>query len=529
MGGPHDGQGDRALREDVARAESALRQSEQRFRTVVQGAPDGVAILRGPLILYLNPRAARLLGLKQPEDGYGRPITEFLHPDDVAIAGERIGGLMRTGEPLDGAFEYRSRSLDGRDLTVEISSILIDFDGGRAVLAFARDVTDRKAMQARLAQADRLAALGMLSAGVAHEINNPLAYVLLNLELIVRDLEKGDPIDRAQLLNRLQEARHGGERVATIVRDLKSFAREDENARWPVELGTVLDSALNVVGSEIAKRGRVARRFTDIPPVEGIAARLEQVFVNLLLNAAQALPEGAPLQHEVGITATHDADFVQIEVSDTGAGMTDEVKARIFDPFFTTKPAGVGTGLGLPICLGIVTAHGGTLEAKSTPGQGSTFTVRLKRYHGDFRSRERTASTPDTNGGRVLIIDDDVAVGRTLRLALEEEHQITVVTNATDALRALRGAEGGGDFDAVLCDLLMPGMTGAELFTLARRELPHLAPRFIFMSGGYWAQGEASPTGSQPVLEKPFNLDQVRAVLKDVVSRSRGQASRAAR
>src|SRR6187455_2173801 len=133
MGGPHEGQDDKALRDDVARA---LRESEERFRSVVQGAPDGVAILRGQRILYLNPRAARLLGLEKPEDGYGRGITEFLHPDDVAIAGERIGGLMRTGEPLDGAFEYRSRSADGRELTVEISSILIDFDGGRAVLAF---------------------------------------------------------------------------------------------------------------------------------------------------------------------------------------------------------------------------------------------------------------------------------------------------------------------------------------------------------------------------------------------------------
>jgi len=181
MGGPEDEEGDRALREDVARAETALRESEQRFRTVVQGAPDGVAILRGPIILYLNPRAARLLGVKTPEDGYGRPITEFLHPDDIAVAGQRIGRLMRTGEPLDGAYEYRSRSLDGRELTVEISAIPIDFDGGRAVLAFARDVTERKAMQTRLAQADRLAALGMLSAGVAHQINNPLAYALLNL------------------------------------------------------------------------------------------------------------------------------------------------------------------------------------------------------------------------------------------------------------------------------------------------------------------------------------------------------------
>ena len=126
MGGPEDGQGDRALREDVARAETALRESEQRFRTVVQGAPDGVAILRGPIILYLNPRAARLLGLTQPEDGYGRPISEFLHPDDAAIAGERIGRLMRTGEALDGAFEYRSRSLDGRELTTEESKLLAE-------------------------------------------------------------------------------------------------------------------------------------------------------------------------------------------------------------------------------------------------------------------------------------------------------------------------------------------------------------------------------------------------------------------
>jgi len=528
MGGPQDGQGDRALREDVARAETALRESEQRFRTVVQGAPDGVAILRGPIILYLNPRAARLLGLTQPEDGYGRPISEFLHPEDAAIAGERIGSLMRTGAPLDGAFEYRSRSHDGRELTVEISSILIDFDGGRAVLAFARDVTERKAMQARLAQADRLAALGMLSAGVAHEINNPLAYALLNIELMMRDLEKGGDIDRTQLLTRLREARHGGERVATIVRDLKSFAREDDNVRWPVELGTVLDSALNVVGSEITKRGRVARRFSNVPAVEGIAARLEQVFVNLLLNAAQALPEGAVAQNEVSVAAEHDADFVRITVSDTGVGMTEEVMKRIFDPFFTTKPAGVGTGLGLPICQGIVTAHGGTLEVSSDPGKGSTFTVKLKRYKGDFRSREQSPSTPGVTGGRILVIDDDVAVGRTLRHALEEEHEVTVVVNAADALKALESPE-GASFDAILCDLLMPGMTGAELFTIARRDLPDLASRFIFMSGGYWAQGEASPTGSQPVLEKPFNLEQVRAVLKDVVNRSRRRSVRVER
>ncbi|HTQ04806.1 MAG TPA: ATP-binding protein [Polyangiaceae bacterium] len=511
-------EGERALREDVARAETALRASEERFHTVVHGAPDGVAILRGPTILYLNPRAARLLGLARPEDGYGRPITDFMHADDAGIAAGRIRELLRTGKPHDTAYEYRSRSLDGRELVVEISSIIIDFDGGRAVLAFARDVTERKAMQARLAQADRLAALGMLSAGVAHEINNPLAYVLMNLELMGRELSKGGPVDTQALLSRLREARHGGERVATIVRDLKTFAREDQAVRWPVQLESVLDAALNVVSGEIAKRGRIVRDYGSIPVVEGIAARLEQVFVNLLSNAAQALPDGEPWRHEVGLRVTHDADFVYVSVRDTGVGMTEAVKRHIFDPFFTTKPAGVGTGLGLPICQGIVLAQGGSIEVASTPGEGSTFTVKLRRWTGAVDEAQPEARGPEASRGRILIVDDDAAVGRTLRLALEEDHEITVVGGGREALALLR-TEAGAAYDAVLCDLLMPGMTGAELFTLLRAERPEVARRFIFMSGGYFAGDDTPSTGGQPVLEKPFNLEQVRAVLRDVVGR----------
>ncbi len=517
--GAREDEGERTLREDVARAETALRASEERFRTVVHGAPDGVAILRGPTILYLNPRAARLMGLVRPEDGYGRPITDFIHPDDGAIAAERIRDLLRTGQPHDAAYEYRSRSLDGRELVVEISSILIDFDGGRAVLAFARDVTERKAMQARLAQADRLAALGMLSAGVAHEINNPLAYVLMNLELMSRELAKGGPIDTQTLLSRLREARHGGERVATIVRDLKTLAREDQAVRWPVQLENVLDAALNVVGGEIAKRGRIVRDYGSIPAVEGIAARLEQVFVNLLSNAAQALGDDELWRNEVALRVTDDRDFVYVSVSDTGVGMTDAVKRHIFDPFFTTKPAGVGTGLGLPICQGIVLAHGGSIEVTSTPGAGSTFTVKLRRWTGTVGEAQPEARGPDASRGRVLIVDDDAAVGRTLRLALEDDHEITVVGGGKEALGVLRTGEHGTGYDAVLCDLLMPGMTGGELFSIVREELPELARRFIFMSGGYFAGDEAPSTGSQPVLEKPFNLEQVRAVLRDVVGR----------
>jgi PAS domain S-box-containing protein len=518
--GRREEEGDRALREDVARAETALRASEERFRTVVHGAPDGVAILRGPIILYLNPRAARLFGLARPEDGYGHPITDFLHPEEQAVATARIRELLRTGRAHDAPYEYRSRSRDGRELIVEVSSILIDFDGGPAVLGFARDVTERKAMQGRLAQADRLAALGMLSAGVAHEINNPLAYVLLNLELMKRELAKGEAVDRNSLLGRLAEALHGAERVATIVRDLKTFAREDQGVRWPVELEAVLDAAVNAVSGEIEKRGRVTRNYARVPTVEGIAARLEQVFVNLLLNAAQALDDAEPAKSEVAVSASSDADWVYVNVRDTGVGMTDEIRRHIFDPFFTTKAPGVGTGLGLPICQGIVGAHGGTLEVTSAPGAGSTFTVKLRRFHGAVGAQQPEQEAQAGARGRILIVDDDKAVGRTLRLALEQDHDVTVVASGPEALDVLRETAADGRYDAVLCDLLMPGMTGSELFTIAKKERPDVARRFIFMSGGYFAASEGAATGDQPILEKPFTLEQVRAALRDVVARS---------
>jgi CheY-like chemotaxis protein/anti-sigma regulatory factor (Ser/Thr protein kinase) len=339
---------------------------------------------------------------------------------------------------------------------------------------------------------------------------------------------RGGAVDSALLLSRLKEARHGGERVATIVRDLKTLAREDQAVHWPVQLDAVLEAAINTVGKHLTERGRITRDYRDVPVVEGIAARLEQVFVNLLSNAAQALPEGDPERNEVAIRVEEDGEFVRVMVKDTGSGMSDEIKRRIFDPFFTTKPAGVGTGLGLPICQGIVAAHGGSLDVTSAPGQGSTFTVKLRLFQGEASLTQSDAPPPHSSRGRILIVDDDVAVGRTLRLALEEDHEITVVGSGSEALEALRSAPPGSSYDAILCDLLMPGMTGRELFAIAREELPDVARRFIFMSGGYWAEGDQAPLSTHPVLEKPFNLDQVRKVLRDVVGRSQSQAPAAA-
>jgi len=523
MPGDDSGDSDRA---DLERTESALEESEQRFRSVVQGAPDGVVILRGPVLLYMNPRAAGMLGLASPEQGIGRRITEFIHPDEVELAATRIQETLRTGIAPDAPNEYRSQSINGRELTVEIKSIRIDFDGKPAVLAFARDVTDRKALESRVAQAERLSALGVLSAGVAHEINNPLAYLLLNLEFIeqqIRLLPEDD--DRETLLRRVREAQHGADRVATIVRDLRTFARDDPSSRAPVRVEDALEAAVTQAEGEIRRKARVVRRYQPVAEVLGNAARLEQVFVNLVTNAAQSMAADDPEHQTITLEISQDETTVKVNVTDTGSGMSEEVQGHIFDPFFTTKPPGVGTGLGLPICQGIVRAHGGTLEVVSTVGRGSSFVVNLPRLRDDpFPAREATSigARPRIRG-RVLIVDDDVNVGRTLSLALRKDHDVTVVTSGEGALAALRTAVGSEEFDAILCDVLMPGMTGGELLDRVRSELPGLETRFIFMSGGLFGGGteELAEKSTNRLLEKPFNLQAVQEALHRVVSRAR--------
>ncbi len=501
---------------------SALQESEARFRSVVEGAPDGVAILRGQQILFLNPRAARMLGLSSPEAGKGRLITEFLEPDDAELAELRIGELVASGRVHRDPAEYRSKSADGEQLVVEISSIPIDLGGERSVLAFARDITERKAIQARLAEAERLTALGVLSAGVAHEINNPLAYVLLNLEYLRQQLPRlaEDPARLSDLMVRVRDACHGAERVATIVRDLRTFARGDDGTRGPVDLREVIEAAINIAGNTLKQSARIVRDYGESPLVDASANRLEQVFLNLLLNAAQALPNGDPERDEIRIRLYGDQLRAVAEIVDTGPGIPDPVIGRIFEPFFTTKPVGVGTGLGLPICRSILAAHGGTIEVESKPSEGATFRIILPASSTARGAVRRTSSRPlVTLGprGRVLVVDDEVAVGSTLRLVLQREHDVQLATSGEEALRLLAS---GTQFHAIVCDLMMPGMTGVDLYEAIRTAHPGLEQRMVFMTGGALLAKteEFMSRVKNPLLEKPFDVPLVRRTLEKLVA-----------
>jgi PAS domain S-box-containing protein len=510
---------------DRVRATEALAASETRFRTAVESAPDGVTILRGRTIVYINRLGARMLGYAQPSEALGRGVTDLMSASDAQKAAQRIGELFRSGNRYSEPGEYRSRHVDGREITVEISSVPIEFEGLPAVLAFARDITERKAIQEKLVQADRLAAVGTLAAGIAHEINNPLAYVQLGLQYLERELPKlaREPERIDDVLSRLREVRSGAERVGTIVRDLKTFARADEVARGPVDLRAAIEASLKIADNEIRHRARLVRDYDDVPPVDGNSARIEQVFLNLFVNATHALSEASSDASEIRVSLRASTNgAVVAEVTDNGTGIPPDVLSRVFDPFFTTKPVGVGTGLGLPICRSIVEGFGGQVDILSEVGKGTTARVTLPVYSraADGAAEEKPrplSSRPPDNRRRVLIVDDEPLVASLLRRMLAPQHDVLIATSAQEALRAIDE----GSFDAIVCDVMMPGMTGMDLYSTLRQRDRALSERIVFMTGGAFMPrvAEFLARVDNPKVEKPFDLETLRGALRQAVLR----------
>ena len=501
-------------------AVAALKESEARFRTLVEGAPDGVAIIRQGCFTYVNPAAVRLLGAHDAEDVVGKPLSALLEPADADRATRRIDKILQTEQRLDHPAEYKSRRADGQTIYVEISSIPIDWKGQPAVLGFARDVTERKAMQARLLHKDRLAAVGALSAGLAHEINNPLSYVLLNLQYIDRELEKllGARESWQILSDRLQDAMHGAERVAAIVRDLRIFSRTDDGVGQPVDLAQVVDSAIRVAHSTVRHSATLVRDIQSVGAVLCNPQRIEQVVLNLLINAAQALNEGDTLKDRIVVRLYQDGNQAVLAVSDTGPGMSEQDRQRIFEPFFTTKPAGVGTGLGLSICRNIVEGAGGSLSVTSKPRQGACFEVRLpiSDQPASYPPEAATAMHPrPARSGRILIIDDEPALRATLAALLSEHYEVHAVAGPSEALELLSTI---ADFDMVLCDVMMPGNTGIEMLEAIRERHAGLTDRLVFMTGGTIGvraqQFLEQSTNRQ--LRKPFMLDEVHRLFDEL-------------
>jgi two-component system, cell cycle sensor histidine kinase and response regulator CckA len=493
--------------------EEALRASEERWRSLAQSIPDAALIVdRDGVILSIN-RYQRGYG---PENVIGRTVYEFTAPSHVARYREHLEGVFRRGEPAK--FELRAVGSDRTDASYEARIAPVLRDGQVvAALVVARDVSSEVSLQRQLARSERLASVGLLAAGIAHEINNPLAYVMANLDFVLTH----DDSLHGEFREALQEAREGAERVRRIVRDLKTFARHDEERDDLVDVREVLASALSIAQNEIRHRAQLTLDIRSVPHVVANEARLGQVLLNLLMNAAQAIDEGRAASNEVHIDV-HEADegkAVAISIRDTGVGIPEEDLARIFDPFYTTKPVGVGTGLGLSICHNLVIDMGGRIDVDSRVGHGSTFTVVLPVSEDPPLeiARSGKANEPEEPVSRyeILVIDDDPPVARAVQRLLSNDHGVTTAARGEEALRLLETRH----FDAVVCDLMMPDISGAELHRRTLTRDPDLARRFIFITGGPFSVEARNLVEATTnfCLTKPFGAGELIEAIRAVV------------
>jgi len=482
----------------------------------------------------VNASWTRTLGWT-PEELMARPVMELVHPDDRAAVlaarlhlhhGNDMGPLVNRYRAKDGSyrwFEWRSVGRVERGL----------------VYAVARDITERKdteerlreadarsaALQRQLLFADRMASMGTLAAGVAHEINNPLAYITANITMMLENLqgETGDsPEGRMAALREMAlDVRDGTERIRRIVDGLRTFSRPEEEQQDRVDVLPLLEKSIAMTFNEIRHRARLVRDFGPMPPVRGERTRLEQVFVNLLVNAAQAIPDGEA-DAEIRIsTGTDEQGRAVIAVRDTGVGIPPAAIGRIFDPFFTTKSVGAGTGLGLYICHNILTAMGGEISVASEPGHGSTFRVTLRAAAALQPEPTAPQTPPATRRAMVLVVDDEIFIGQALRRILRE-HDVTAVTTAPEALALL---EQGRRFDVIFSDIMMPEMSGMAFYQELSRRFPEAAADLVFMSGGTFTDGASAFLEHLPndLLPKPFTTGQVREIVtRHVLRREAG-------
>jgi PAS domain S-box-containing protein len=509
-----------------ADASDSLHRARASFYTLIEIFPELVVLHRDGQILYANPAVVGALGVEAGSDIAGSPLAGLFHPDDLPTVNARL--LSPAANATHEMFGLRWRRKEGGYRATEAMAARVDFEGAEAVLVVARDVSERVEFQHQLLHRDRMAALGTLSAGVAHEINNPLTYLLVNLEYVLRRLravgasddpgaELGTGVGNgafAALVLSLQHAVDGANRVRQIVRDLLTFSQGNVEQRGMTDVRGIVESAIQMAWHEIRHRARLVKRLAEVPPVDANEARLGQVFLNLLVNAAQAIPEGHADEHEICVvTRTDERGNANVEVSDTGLGIAPEDMPRIFDPFFTTKGEG-GTGLGLAISHGTIKVLGGEIQVKSVPGQGTTFRVVLppakpwrssvtaSRAH-DLRVQQRP---------RLLIIDDERLVADAIARVLAEDNDVEVVTDARQALARIAAGE---LYDVVLCDLMMPVMTGMDLYAEVVRSAPKLAPHIVFMTGGAFTPRARAFVESvvNQCLEKPLDMSKLRSLL----------------
>jgi PAS domain S-box-containing protein len=523
---------------EAAKRVARIRELEEQHRTLLDNAPLIIFRLdpRTTELQYLNRQAERLLGVPTIEALRTKGFLRRAHadPDGVEAFDSAVARAKTGAEALP--YEARLTRRHGEEIVARGTVYPIVGERGEviAIEGVLADVSAERAARTRLVQADRLSTLGTLAAGVAHEINNPAAFLLIGLDMLDRSMSGPgvllEPGVRASVGSLMTELRDSVQRIVDIARDLRQFASPPPHSPGRaaiVDVNRTVESALTLTRGQIIERAQLVRDLTEVPPVFMRDGRLGQVVVNLLVNAAQAIPKEYPSDHSISVTTRSDGETVEIEVRDTGVGISPENMARIWTPFFTTKSSDVGTGLGLPISREIVEGSGGTIRVESpvpgaVPPRGSSFVIELPAAGALPRATPSSLPPPPARTpaqrARVLVVEDEPTLARVLADELGAAHDVTVERSAMTALERLERER----FDAVLCDIRMPGMSGDALYAAVAERDSAQAARFIFMTGvGFGAGIETFlATAGRPVLEKPFSIDAALQTIAKLLLRS---------
>jgi signal transduction histidine kinase len=443
---------------------------------------------------------------------------------DTAAEGMRLG-----------AYDYIQKPFGSIDLVVTSINRALE---KQSLAARTRD------LEQHLAHSDRLAAIGQLAAGVAHEINNPAGFILANLTAmkpiisqIRRFIERlgataqkapepqseelYDLISSSEISRWLDECDDilsdnidGIQRISAIVADLRTFARIDSDDVELVQLDEIVEAAINMTKNEIRHRARLVRNIEHVPPIAAHPGKLTQVLVNLLVNATQAMSDPASEKNRITVSVRQDRDFVYLVVEDNGVGMSPEVQRRVFEPFFTTKQRTTGTGLGLSLSAEIVRQHRGTLSAESHLTRGSRFEIRLPFDTGLTPRHLPHAKGPESERRRrrILVIDDEPLLLTACRRLLEPLHDVKLAHDGGEALAIL---EEDPNFDVLVCDLMMPGVDGPKFYEVLQTQAPKLTTRVLFTTGGAVTpqiKDFADDLGPD-LLKKPFTSEQLHQAL----------------
>ncbi|MFZ5569741.1 MAG: PAS domain-containing hybrid sensor histidine kinase/response regulator [Thermodesulfobacteriota bacterium] len=516
--------GFRGIVRDVSKRkmmETALRESEEKYRLVVENATEGIIILQDRLIKYANPRIQAILGY---EAGTFRisPLTRFVHPDDQNNLVETYHQIL-DGKRSQAPFSFRAFSKAGEERILQSKSVLINWEKKPAVLVFLRDMTSQSILESKLQHAQKMEAIGTLAGGIAHDFNNILGSIVLNTELALDDVEKGGEAEYS-----LEQVLNASQRAKDLVEQILTFSRNAEVTRKPLNIKVIVKETLRMLRAMLPSTIVIRPVIADeVGTILANPTQIQQLVINLCTNAAHAMSEkGGPLEillentiadlSEPESSDCHPRKYVKLAVIDKGHGMTPEFKERIFDPFFTTKRIGEGTGLGLSVVHGIVINHEGAIQVDSQPGKGSVFNVFFPIIEDKAPAMVASRKQVPTGNKRILFADDESALlDATQRMLERIGYRVTGVQNGGDAYKIFEGNP--DDFDLIITDMTMPYMTGVELAEAILRLRPNMP---IILCTGFNERITpeiAKSIGIREYMTKPYALQEIAETIQQVL------------